>query len=68
MTTERKHEMGIGGTCICPTCEEKFPHRRGVRCQDERCPHCGKKLLREGSRHHKLWLEKKNSREAAASE
>ncbi len=68
MTIERRHEMGLGGSCICPVCEEAIEHKRGVRCQEEHCPGCGAKMLREGSQHHKLWLEKKRSRAAAASE
>ena len=58
MIVERRHDMGVGGYCICPKCEEKILHNRGVPCQDERCPKCGAKMLREGSYHHDL-LEKK---------
>ncbi len=68
MTTERKHEMGIGGNCICPVCEKSIEHQRGIRCQEEHCPDCGAKMLREGSEHHSLWLKKKHSREAAQNE
>lgn len=56
---ERLHEMGPGGSCICPKCESRLPHRDGVKCQDESCPKCGAKMLREGSREHQQWLEKK---------
>jgi len=59
MPRERLHEMGSGGGCVCPKCGTRLPHRQGVRCQDERCPGCGARMLREGSRHHQLWLEKK---------
>jgi predicted amidophosphoribosyltransferase len=58
---ERLHEMGAGGFCICPKCETRLPHSDGVRCQDERCPKCGAKLLREGSEHWVLWQKKKNN-------
>jgi hypothetical protein len=34
-------------------------HRRGIPCQDEKCPKCGAKMLREGSRHHELLMEKR---------
>jgi len=60
MIVERRHDMGVGGYCICPKCEEKIPHSRGIPCQDERCPKCGAKMLREGSYHHDL-LEKKRA-------
>ena len=55
---ERKHEMGPVGRCICPKCGYESPHRRGVPCQDERCPTCGAKMLREGSEHHRLFQAK----------
>ncbi len=65
MTAEKRlHEMGPEGYCICPKCEARQPHRDGVRCQDERCPRCGARMLREGSRHWTLWREnrmKKNT-------
>jgi hypothetical protein len=35
-----------------------LPHGRGAPCQEERCPACGAKLLREGSEYHRLFLEK----------
>ena len=53
--------MGRGGNCICPKCQATVAHRRGVRCQDERCPECGAKMLREGSEHHALWQRKHSS-------
>jgi predicted amidophosphoribosyltransferase len=58
MTKERRHDMGTGGFCICPKCGEKTPHHRGIPCQEERCPACGAKLLREGSHHHQLFQKK----------
>ena len=51
--------MGSGGYCVCPKCGKKGPHQRGIPCQDERCPTCGVKMLREGSDHYLLWLKKK---------
>jgi predicted amidophosphoribosyltransferase len=50
--------MGKGGNCVCPKCGRTTLHSRGVRCQDERCPECGAKMLREGSEHHQLWEKK----------
>jgi predicted amidophosphoribosyltransferase len=53
--------MGESGECICPKCDRRIAHRDGVRCQDERCERCGAKMLRVGSEHYRLWLEKKRS-------
>lgn len=57
----RLHEMGPGGSCICPKCETVSHHCSGERCQDQPCPNCGAKMLRVGSREHQLWLDKKSS-------
>ena len=45
---------GLGGTgsCICPKCGQRVPHSAGKPCLQERCPHCGVALVREGSPHH----------------
>jgi ssDNA-binding Zn-finger/Zn-ribbon topoisomerase 1 len=59
MAVQRRHDMGPGGRCVCPKCEETAPHAKSVRCQDMRCPKCGAKMLREGSYHHALFLKKK---------
>ena len=58
MSQERSHTMGSGGYCVCPKCGYRAPHRRGVPCQEDRCPQCGAKMLREGSYHHELWKKK----------
>jgi hypothetical protein len=50
--------MGSGGNCICTKCRTTIPHRQGVRCQEECCPECGGKMLREGSDHHAAWVRK----------
>jgi transcription initiation factor IIE alpha subunit len=63
MREERRHEMGVGGHCICPKCEERMPHRTAVPCQEERCPKCGAKMLRENSHHHELFEAKKRRKE-----
>ena len=59
VTMERRHEMGPGGYCICPKCNKKTPHLRDTPCQEQRCPECGAKMLREGSYHHQLSQQKK---------
>ena len=58
MSVERRHDMGVGGNCICPKCEARVPHEQGVPCQEARCPGCGTKMLREGSHHYDLWKAK----------
>ena len=58
MAVKHSHDMRAGGFCACPKCGEKIAHRRGTPCQEERCPGCGAKLLREGSYHHRLFQEK----------
>ena len=68
MAVQRRHDMGEGGNCMCPKCGEKIPHRSGIPCQEERCPECGAKMLREGSEHHRLWLEKQAKKQQKASE
>jgi hypothetical protein len=55
-------EMGSGGQCVCPRCGTEIRHRRGVPCQDEDCPECGAKILREGSQHHRLWRARQEER------
>jgi len=57
---ERRHEMGEGGFCICPKCDTKLAHSQGVPCQDEKCPECGAKMMREGSYHHDLLKKKRD--------
>ena len=56
---EHQHKMGPIGECICPKCEARIPHRRGVPCQEEQCLACGaKKMLRVGSDDYQLWMNK----------
>jgi predicted DNA-binding protein (UPF0251 family)/ssDNA-binding Zn-finger/Zn-ribbon topoisomerase 1 len=45
------------GFCVCPKCGYRKPHERGVPCQEERCPECRGKMVREGSYHHEKILE-----------
>ena len=60
MKKARQHKMGAVGECICPKCEVRIAHRRGIPCQDERCPACDSKMLRVGSDDYQLWAEKKS--------
>lgn len=60
MAIKRKHEMGPEGNCICPKCDKRIPHDRGVPCMEKKCPDCGAKMVREGSEHHQL-IQEKNS-------
>ncbi len=63
MVQNQTQGMGRGGFCICPKCNYRAPHQRGVPCQEQRCPNCGAKLLREGSYHHQLLLEKRKAKD-----
>jgi len=46
------------GFCICLHCNTKIPHQPRVPCRENACPHCGKKMIRENSYHHRLYLKK----------
>lgn len=59
MPANKSHAMGSGGFCVCPKCGFKAVHRQGIPCQDERCPGCNAKMLREGSDHHKKFLARR---------
>ncbi|HBS85778.1 MAG: hypothetical protein A2W91_13250 [Bacteroidetes bacterium GWF2_38_335] len=50
----------FNGFCICVHCDTKIDHKKGVPCRETDCPKCGKKMMREGSYHHQLYLKKKN--------
>ncbi len=54
--------MGPGGYCICLKCGYRMPKERGVRCMDMHCPNCGSVMVREGSYHHRLYLQKKKEK------
>ncbi len=46
--------------CICPGCNYKQLHKRGVPCMEEHCPKCGKAMMREHSYHHQQLIKKQN--------
>ena len=54
--------MGNVGYCICPNCEFRLPHQKGVPCSSVLCPHCEVRMVREGSPHHKLILDKRKNK------
>jgi predicted nucleic-acid-binding Zn-ribbon protein len=57
-----KHGMGPVGRCICPKCGHTTAHQPGLPCQQQKCPKCGARMMREGSWHHNLVIEKKLGR------
>ena len=59
---KRQGKMGSGGYCVCTGCGHREPHRSGSPCMQQKCPECGKVMLREGSDHHKTLLEKKKKK------
>ena len=59
---EQRSGLGPVGTCLCPKCGVKVPHRAGIPCSEEKCPKCGTKMIREGSYHDKLLTEKKGEK------
>jgi hypothetical protein len=48
------------GFCICIKCNTRIEHSCGKPCRVVKCPGCGKPMLREGSYHHQLYLQKIN--------
>jgi uncharacterized protein len=56
---DKQHKEESSGFCICLHCNTKIPHQPGVPCRENVCPQCGKKMIRENSYHHQLYLKKK---------
>jgi uncharacterized protein len=46
------------GHCICTHCNTRIPHLKGKPCRENCCPKCGRRMLRENSYHHQLYLKK----------
>jgi predicted DNA-binding protein (UPF0251 family) len=59
--------MGQGENCICIHCGMQVPHIQGQPCKERDCPQCGKKMIREGSYHHQLYLQKKGEQNNESS-
>ena len=59
MALDQGKGMGSGGHCICPKCDERIVHKRGRPCQEEKCPKCNCRMMREGSFHYQKLIEKK---------
>jgi hypothetical protein len=53
---------GPGGNCICLKCGTKVPHQPGTPCKTMKCPQCGAAMLREGSAHHELFLQRQREK------
>ena len=58
--TRETNAMGSGGWCVCVACGHRQPHRPGVPCREEKCPSCGRVMLREGSPHHRQALTRRS--------
>ena len=39
--------FGPGSYCVCNTCGEKIPHKRGIKCTTIKCPKCGHAMIRQ---------------------
>lgn len=52
MSSSEREARGSGGWCVCMGCGHREEHRAGMPCREQRCPKCGKVMLREGSTHH----------------
>ena len=65
MVDKRRSGMGPDGDCVCLGCGSRVPHRRGVPCMEERCPHCGKAMLREGGEHHQEAISRRREKSDA---
>ncbi len=57
----------VNGFCICVHCNTRMQHTKGKPCRANECPQCGKKMMREGSYHHQLYLQKKGEKNESSS-
>jgi uncharacterized protein len=56
---DKTEATDVDGYCICVDCNTRMPHIKEKPCKENECPKCGKKMMREGSYHHQLYLLKK---------
>ncbi len=40
--------LGPGGECVCPKCDTRVSHARGIPCYEQKCPKCGSQMTRTG--------------------
>jgi hypothetical protein len=47
-TTETSTQVNVEyiGECVCPNCDIRLPHQRGVPCRMNNCPKCGTIMVR----------------------
>ena len=38
--------LGPDGDCVCPNCNTRAPHQRGIPCFQAKCPKCGSPMTR----------------------
>lgn len=38
---------GPGGSCLCPNCGTRVPHKAGTPCMTITCPQCGTQMMRD---------------------
>ena len=43
----QRRGAGPSGSCVCPSCGTKVPHKQGNPCYQQKCPQCGTMMIRE---------------------
>jgi len=57
---------GRDAYCVCVHCGTRIEHTPGVRCIQERCPECGRAMLREGSAHYEAYMKRRRAASAGS--